>query len=121
MTKRRSITKAMRVRVFDRDQGVCYLCGLPIQIGQQWHVEHVKPLWCGGIDAETNMSPAHIDCHATKTKAEAAPRAKTNAQRAKHILAPLPGANRLRSRGFAKYAKPERPPLNMPPRRPIYD
>lgn len=118
---RSRMTKAKRVRVFDAAKGICHLCGLPIRIGEQWEVEHVKPLWCSGADDESNMAPAHLDCHATKTKAEAAPRAKTNAQRAKHILpAPPTGANRLRSRGFQKFAKPEKPPLGLPSRRPIY-
>ena len=84
---RRSISKAMRVRIFDRHVGICHLCKLPINatIGEAWHVEHVKPLWEGGKDDETNMSPAHIDCHSAKSREEAKPRAKTIRQRAAHI------------------------------------
>ena len=105
--KRSRMTAAKRVRIYDRDRGLCHLCKLPIHLGEQWHVEHVKPLWEGGADEEVNMAPAHVDCHATKSKEEAAPRAKTTAQRAKAIGATHP-AGKLNSRGFAKSSKPPR-------------
>lgn len=89
MTRAR-MTAAKRVRVFDAAKSLCHLCRLPIHIGEKWHVEHVKALWSGGADDETNMAPAHIDCHATKSKEEAAPRAKTTAQRANHVGAGTP-------------------------------
>ena len=111
MTKRRSITKAMRVRIFDAARGNCYLCNLPINApaGEKWEVEHIKPLWLGGADDETNMAPAHVDCHATKSKGEAPVRAKTDRQRAKHIGATQP-ARTLKSAPFPKTErKPKRP------------
>ena len=87
---RRSITKTMRVRIFDAGEGKCHLCGLPIAAGEPWEVEHVKPLSMGGKDDETNMRPAHVDCHAGKTKTEAGPRAKADRVRAAHIGARRP-------------------------------
>lgn len=122
MTKRRTISKAMRVRIFDRAGGVCHLCKLPINAtrGEKWHVEHIKPLWEGGSDDEANMAPAHIDCHATKSGAEAAPRAKGTRQRARHIGIVKP-KGQIQSRGFEsakKTARIEKRPL--PPRR-IYE
>jgi 5-methylcytosine-specific restriction endonuclease McrA len=109
MTKRRSITKAMRVRIFDAAKGLCHLCRLPINApaGEKWEVEHVKALWEGGADAESNMAPAHVDCHATKSKAEATPRAKSTRQRARHIGATQP-SGKLQGRQFEKAAKPSR-------------
>lgn len=83
---RRRITAALRVRVFDAAKGCCHLCGLPIDpLRERWDVEHVKPLWLGGADNETNMRPAHDRCHADKTATEAAPRAKSTRIRARHI------------------------------------
>lgn len=111
MTKRRSISKAMRVRIFDAAAGVCHLCKLPINAtrGEKWHVEHIKPLWEGGSDDENNMAPAHVDCHATKTGEEATPRAKGTRQRARHIGAVKP-KGQLQSRGFAPSDKQQRIP-----------
>lgn len=122
MTKRRTITKAMRVRIFDRAGGVCHLCKLPINAtrGEKWHVEHIKPLWEGGSDDETNMAPSHIDCHATKTGEEATPRAKGTRQRARHIGATTP-QGRIANRGFPKTEKTPRIPKNHLPPRAIFE
>lgn len=82
---RQRLTKAKRVRIFDRWSGCCHICGLRIQVGQAWDVEHIKPLWLGGADDETNMAPAHEHCHDDKTSAEATPRAKGTRIRANHL------------------------------------
>jgi 5-methylcytosine-specific restriction protein A len=84
MTSRRRITKALQIRVFDAATGHCHICGQPIR-KQPWQVEHVKPLWLGGADDETNMKPAHLRCHQDKTSAEAPVRAKGTRIRARHI------------------------------------
>lgn len=97
---RRSITKAMRIRIFDRASGVCYLCGQKIHVGQRWDVEHQRPISMGGADEETNMAPAHVDCHAVKTAEEATLRAKADRQRARHLG--IRSTPRLQSRGFDK-------------------
>ena len=105
---RRSVTKAMRVRIFDRAHGVCHLCGLKIAIGEAWEADHVKPLWCGGEDDERNMAPAHVDCHATKSRGDAAPKAKADRQRANHLGVTNPPAKRIESRGFTKVVRPSK-------------
>jgi hypothetical protein len=109
MTKRRSITKAMRVRIFDAAKGHCHLCKLPINApaGERWEVEHINPLWLGGKDDETNMAPVHVDCHSVKSKAEAPVRAKTTRQRAAHIGAKSEGP-KIQSAGFQPVAKPSK-------------
>ena len=107
MTKRRGMTAARRLRVWNTHEGVCHLCQLPIKLGELWDVEHVKPLWLGGEDDETNMAPAHRDCHAPKTREEAAQRAKNNRVAAKHLGIEKNGP-RLQSRGFVKREKPRR-------------
>jgi 5-methylcytosine-specific restriction endonuclease McrA len=120
MTKRRSITTAMRLRIWAAHSGTCHLCQLPIHAsrGEGWHVEHVKPLWLGGEDKESNMAPAHVDCHAPKTKEEATVRAKSNRQKARDIGAVTPKA-KIASRGFAKRERPEK--IGLPPRRFLYE
>jgi 5-methylcytosine-specific restriction endonuclease McrA len=121
MTKRRSITTAMRLRIWAAHSGVCHLCKLPINAtrGELWHVEHIKPLWLGGEDTEANMAPAHVDCHAPKTRDEASSRAKTNRQRARQIGAQDAPKQPIASRGFARKPRPEK--IGLPDRRSIYE
>lgn len=85
MRRRLSITA--KIRIFDAASGYCHLCGLPIiiQAGEKWDIDHVKPLWLGGRDDETNMRPAHIRCHRSKTSKEAGTRSKGTRIRARHI------------------------------------
>lgn len=83
---RRSIGNTMRVHVFLAAGGVCHICGDKIDAPKQrWDVEHVKPLSMQGADDEANMRPAHVECHAVKTAAEAAPRAKADRNAAKRL------------------------------------
>lgn len=91
MTARRPLTRAQRVRIFDRSKGVCHLCGTKIRVGERWEAEHVVPLWLDGEDKPENMAPAHIACHQQKTSGEATDRAKTDAQRANYLGIQKPG------------------------------
>lgn len=97
MIKRKSLSRLARVRIFDNSLGVCCLCCRVIRSGEKWIVEHVKPLWLGGADDETNMAPAHFQCGVEKTCGEAPVKAKTDRQRAAHLgirkrqARPMPG------------------------------
>jgi 5-methylcytosine-specific restriction endonuclease McrA len=82
--KRSHLSRACRMRVFERADGLCCLCGLPIAC-KAWVCEHMKPLWLGGVDDETNLGPAHERCAASKTKTEAPVRAKVWRVRQKHL------------------------------------
>lgn len=96
--KRRKLTRADRVRIFDANGGVCYLCKCKIQVGERWEAEHPDPLWAGGSDDPSKLKPAHINCHAIKTADETAQRAKEFRQRAAHlgikkpVSRPIPGS-----------------------------
>lgn len=87
MTKRRSISRLMRTRIFIGGGGVCCICEMSIcpERGEKWIVEHVKPLWLGGADDETNMRPTHQLCARNKTAGEAPVKAKNDRQRANHL------------------------------------
>jgi 5-methylcytosine-specific restriction protein A len=87
MTRRRKLSRLQRIGVFDRAGGVCCLCGIVIQAerGQRFIIEHIKPLWLGGADDETNMGPAHERCAIDKTAGEAPVKAKGDRIRAKHL------------------------------------
>ena len=83
MTTRRKISPLQRLKVFEAAGGRCHLCEQRIQVGDKRDVEHVRPLALGGADDATNMRPAHKDCHATKTKADAASWSKAKRMKAK--------------------------------------
>lgn len=85
--KRCSLSRLMRTRIFDTGCGVCCICNTEIHAssGEKWIVEHLKPLWLGGADDETNMGPAHERCAIQKTVGEAPVKAKNDRQRAAHL------------------------------------
>lgn len=86
MTTRRKISRLARGRIFTDNGGKCCLCGNPIDhVKQKWIVEHIKPLWLGGADDESNMKPAHQFCAVEKTAEEAAVKAKTDRLRLRHL------------------------------------
>ena len=117
MTKRRPMTKARRVRIFDAAHGVCHLCNQPIQTGEAWDAEHVIALTCGGTDDDANIRPAHVDCHAGKTRSDKRDGAKITRIRARVIGARMPKA---RIASPPKPVKASRDKLPLPPRRPLW-
>lgn len=97
-----AIPKAVRLRIFARYRGRCYLSGRAIRAGDRWEAEHVIALANGGEHREGNLAPALVEPHKVKTKADAAIRSKINRVRAKHLgIAPRP-KRRIPSRPFPK-------------------
>ena len=72
MTKappRPSMSKARRLRIWERDKGVCYLCGLKVAGGEPWEAEHISAWGLSFDDSDQNLAVAHkAGCHAQKTK-----------------------------------------------------
>lgn len=84
MTKappRPSMSKVRRLRIWERDKGVCYLCASRVQAGEEWDVEH-KTAWALSYDdSDGNLAVAHKHgCHAAKTKVDVKTIAKAKAQ-----------------------------------------
>lgn len=79
---RPSMSKARRARIWERDGGVCYLCGLKVAAGVDWEAEHVIPWALSFDDSDQNLKVAHKDgdCHAAKTKVDVKRIAKAKAQ-----------------------------------------
>lgn len=101
MTERRTLSPMKRLRVFEKAGGRCYLCEQRIQVGEKWEVEHVRAIGLLGEDDESNMAPAHVGCHATKTKADIASMSKAKRVKAKHVggyrsANPMPGSKASR-------------------------
>lgn len=90
----------VRDRVFARSQGRCYLTGRKIMPGDQWELEHVKPLSMGGEHRESNLRPAVAEPHREKTSAEASARAKADRLRRKANGTWPKSRTPLKSRGF---------------------
>lgn len=96
MTARNPISRNERVRIFDRHEGRCHLCGRKIGAGEPWEVSHPTPLEMGGADDDTNRKPAHRSCHRDHTSTVDIPMiAKVKRIRAKHIGVPRKSARPL--------------------------
>lgn len=85
MTARKSMSPRRRLAVWEAARGVCHLCGQKIKAGEKWEVEHKRALALLGTDDDANLAPAHIACHAVKTKDDVGRLSKALRQRAKHL------------------------------------
>lgn len=75
--------KGLRQKVFERDQGICFVCK---RYDAKWQHDHVLPLSLGGKD---NLDNAQTLCrlhHGEKTSSEATPRAKADRLAERHKL-----------------------------------
>lgn len=79
------VPKRVKLRVFERYKGICYLSGVRIHGGDKWDVEHMKALHAGGENRETNLAPALKAKHKEKTADEMALKAKIDRTRKKHL------------------------------------
>lgn len=75
----------VRLRVFEKYEGRCYLSGRKILAGETWELEHIKALINGGEHRESNFAPALKDAHKAKTKADLAKKSKVARVRKKHL------------------------------------
>lgn len=57
----------VKLRIFQRYDGRCYLTGRKIRPGDPWELEHIKALKLGGENRESNMAPALVAAHKIKT------------------------------------------------------
>jgi 5-methylcytosine-specific restriction endonuclease McrA len=92
----------VRLRIFERFEGICQLTRRKIRAGDAWAIDHVIPLADGGSHRESNLVPVLEIAHRQKTGAENTARAKVRAVKAKHIGGiretrnPLPGSRNTR-------------------------
>ena len=101
MKHRPTLTAKQRAEVFRDNGGICHICERRIWPGEAWHNEHVQARGLGGADNPDNYRPAHIDCHAGKTRQDRAVMAKADRQMKKHTGVkrtrnPLPGSKASR-------------------------
>lgn len=62
----------VRLRVFERDNGICHISGTPIRAGQKWELEHKIALCNGGENRESNLAPALVKPHKEKSARDVA-------------------------------------------------
>ena len=82
---RKHLTRSQRAGIFEAHSGICHLCGLRIQAGERWELEHIQALGLGGADDVANMAPAHVRCHQGKTNGEKTTMAKADRQKWFHM------------------------------------
>lgn len=51
--------------VYERDMGLCQLCGLPVEEGD-FHLDHRIPIYRGGHHSYENCQTAHAFCNISK-------------------------------------------------------
>jgi len=75
----------IRLRIFEKHNGVCYLSSVKIQPGDKWEAEHIIAICNGGENRESNLAPALVAPHKVKTKQDRKMKAKNDHARMKHI------------------------------------
>jgi 5-methylcytosine-specific restriction endonuclease McrA len=92
----------VRLRIFEREGGKCWITGRKIRPGEAWELDHRIALVNGGRHAEDNLFPALKDAHREKTKGDQALKSKLARIAAKHAGTYPKSKTPLRSRPFAK-------------------
>lgn len=96
------IPPRVKLRVFEKHGGVCYLTGRKIRVGDAWECDHIIAVVNGGPNAEGNLAPALKDAHRAKTDDDLKIKSKVARIRAKHLGIAPPPTQKLKSRGFPK-------------------
>lgn len=102
--------ETVRLRIFDRDHGTCYLTGIKIKPGDPWDIEHVKRLDDGGENRESNMRPALKAPHRIKTAEETSRGKKADRARKKHVGIRTEPAKKLEGPSFPAAPEKDRKP-----------
>lgn len=80
-----AIPARVKLRIWEREQGRCYLSGKKIMPGDAYEFEHVVALCNGGEHRESNIRLALADKHKIKTADDRALKSKTDRIRTKHL------------------------------------
>ena len=75
----------VRLRVFDRHNGICHISGRKISAGEAWQCDHIVALANGGEHRESNLAPALTEPHKDKTKSDVAEKSRVVRKRKKHL------------------------------------
>lgn len=90
----------VRLRIFEREGGKCWISGRKIMAGDLWDLDHKVALINGGEHRESNLFPALRDKHREKTKQDVKAKADSDRVRKKHLG--IRKASKFQSRGFER-------------------
>jgi 5-methylcytosine-specific restriction enzyme A len=77
----------VRVRIFEREGGICHLTGRKIDpVRDEWDLDHKLALILGGQHRESNLFPALREHHRKKTAVEMGVKSKIARVKKKHLL-----------------------------------
>ena len=86
-TDDQAVPTRVRIRVFQKHDGICAECGFKIRIGP-WICDHRIALINGGENREGNLQPIHAQCdREVKTPRDVAEKSKNHRVRVRHLLA----------------------------------
>jgi 5-methylcytosine-specific restriction endonuclease McrA len=64
---RQRLTASRKLRIWERNRGICCLCGQTIDgVREEWFIEHKRALELGGTNDDENLGPAHRVCKPEK-------------------------------------------------------
>ena len=90
----------VRLRVFQREKGICHISGRKIRAGDHYQIEHKIAIINGGQNRESNLFPALIGPHKEKTKADVKEKAKVAAKAKANLGIKSAPARPINSAGF---------------------
>ncbi|MBY2986432.1 HNH endonuclease [Rhizobium leguminosarum] len=93
-----AVPPRVRLRVFEKFNGVCQLSGRKILAGDAWDLDHIKALWRGGQHRESNLQPVLKQPHRVKSGEEQTEQAKADRIKKKHF-------NMLPKKPWSKWKK----------------
>lgn len=79
------IPQRVRLRVFERFNGVCQISKRKIQVGELWEIDHKRSLKNGGEHRESNFRPVLKTYHKKKSAQDQKDKADTYRKRSKHL------------------------------------
>ena len=109
----------VRLRIFDREGGICHECKRKIEAGERWEADHRPALINGGENRESKIFPVHDKCHKKRTAQDVAEKSKVAKIRQKHAGI-RKATQKIQSRGFAKTEKPNKITKGSLPPRSLY-
>lgn len=56
----------IKKHIFERDRGICYLCGVPVSSIEHMTIDHVTPITLGGTNDLENLRVTHEFCNRSK-------------------------------------------------------
>lgn len=107
--------KSVRLRIFDRYMGHCYVTGKKLHAGE-WDLDHIRRLRDGGENRESNLAPIYRPKHREKTAQENTEGAAVRRKREKHVLGRPKGSIPQRPKEPKPNAKQEALKRLGPPR-----